>query len=73
MMATGRVKWFEPGKDYGFIVPDAGGGDVFLRPGLRSPETNARLTRGAPVRFRMEFGEGGKASATNVIVLPAIR
>ncbi|WP_413711847.1 cold-shock protein [Rhizobium sp. Rhizsp82] len=29
-MPTGRLKFFDAGKGYGFIVPDAGGPDIYL-------------------------------------------
>ena len=29
-MTTGKIKWFNPTKGYGFIENDTGGKDVFL-------------------------------------------
>lgn len=45
----GAVKWFEPGKGYGFIAPDGGGKDIFIhvtalrRSGLEALEPGQRV------------------------------
>ena len=46
---SGRIKWFDVGKGYGFIVPDGGGNDVLLhvtclrRDGYQSAYEGARI------------------------------
>ena len=56
-MATGTVKWFSDEKGYGFIVPDAGGNDLFVhRTNLQ--EGVQMLQEGQKVEF--EMGEGRK-------------
>ncbi len=48
-MPTGIVKWFNPSKGFGFIVPDEGGNDVFIhisaveRAGLTSLNEGQRV------------------------------
>jgi len=59
---TGTVKWFNPGKGYGFIAPEAGGDDIFVhisavqRAGLR------KLNEGERVRFILQQREGRVAA-----------
>ncbi len=56
-MPTGVVKWFNPTKGFGFIVPDAGGNDVFVhitaveRAGLHS------LNEGEKVEYELVQAE----------------
>lgn len=64
-MATGKVKWFNDTKGFGFITPDNGGEDLFahysqiLGGGFKS------LQEGQSVRFDVTQGQKGK-QASNI-------
>ncbi len=68
-MPTGIVKWFNPTKGFGFIVPDEGGNDVFVhvstvkRAGLQS------LNEGQKVEYELVPGRDGKFAAENLVVV----
>jgi CspA family cold shock protein len=62
-MATGTVKWFNPGKGFGFITPDDGSGDVFAHFSAIISDGFKTLTEGQRVRFDIVQGPKGKQAA----------
>lgn len=63
-MPTGRVKWFNNAKGYGFIEREEGG-DVFVHYSAISGEGYKSLTQGQQVQFEIADGQKGP-QATNV-------
>lgn len=63
-MAAGTVKWFNEASDYGFIVPDEGGKDLYVRGGNIVGESGAMLSAGERVEFESRVaGMGPEAIA----------
>ena len=66
-MATGIVKWFNPGKGYGFIQPEDGSRDVFVHISAVERAGLATLSEGQKVTFEVVPGREGKTSAENLV------
>ena len=64
-MTTGKIKWFNPAKGYGFIENGAGGKDVFLHVSALEKAGIDTLQEGEEIEF--EIGENkGKENAINI-------
>jgi CspA family cold shock protein len=65
-MTTGKVKWFNTQKGYGFIAPDDGGADIFVHISALQQSGLTELRDGQAVEFQIEPGKGGKTAATKL-------
>ena len=50
-MAAGTVKWFNESSGFGFIAPDAGGADLYVRTQSISDAEHPTLSSGDRVEF----------------------
>lgn len=69
-MATGKVKWFNETKGFGFIVPDDGGNDVFVHISAVQKSGLAGLQEDQKVEYELYTDDRrGKTSAVDLKVL----
>lgn len=66
MRTTGRVKWFNETKGFGFITPDDGTRDCFVHFSAISGSGFRTLAEGEEVEFDVVDGQKGPA-AENVV------
>lgn len=67
-MAKGKVKWFNPDKGFGFIVPEDGGKDVFVHISALQESGLQALQDDQPIEYDMVEGRDGRESAGNLKV-----
>jgi len=65
IMATGTVKWFNPTKGFGFIVPSDGSKDVFVHISAVQRAGLQTLNEGQKVTYELAT-ERGRTAAVNL-------
>ncbi len=65
-MQTGKVKWFNETKGFGFIVPDEGGDDAFVHISAVKENGLDRLEDNQRVEFELSAGRNGKVAVSKL-------
>ena len=64
-MPSGKVKWFNAQKGYGFIQPDQAGKDVFVHISAVQRAGLGGLNEGQKITYELET-QNGRTSAINL-------
>ena len=62
-MATGKVKWFDAKKGFGFITPDEGGKDAFLHVSALQAANIETISDGQAVSYELTEQRGKQAAS----------
>lgn len=65
-MPTGKVKWFDQKKGYGFIVPDDGGRDLFVHITAVQKAGYTDLVQGVRVSYEIRPDREGNPTAESL-------
>ena len=65
-MPTGKVKWFNTTKGFGFIAPDEGGSDVFVHISAVEQAGMTGLADDQPIEYDLVEGRDGRKMAGNL-------
>jgi len=67
-MATGKVKWFDAKKGFGFITPDDGGKDAFLHVSALQAANIQSVSDGQAVSYELTE-QRGKQAASEISII----
>ena len=67
-MATGKVKWFDAKKGFGFITPDDGGKDAFLHVSALQTANIQSVSDGQAVSYELTE-QRGKQAASEISII----
>ena len=62
-MATGKIKWFDAKKGFGFITPDEGGKDAFLHVSALQAANISSVTDGQAASYELTEQRGKQAAS----------
>ena len=68
-MPVGTVKWFNPTKGFGFIVPEDGSEDAFVHISAVEQAGLGTLNEGAKVEYELQPGRNGRLAAADLKVV----
>ncbi len=68
-MPIGTVKWFNPVKGFGFIVPDDGSDDAFVHISAVEQAGLSSLNEGQKVEFDLQPGRNGRMAAAELKII----
>ena len=67
-MATGKVKWFDAKKGFGFITPDDGGKDAFLHVSALQAAGVQSVNDGQAVSYELTEQRGKQAASEIALI-----
>lgn len=70
LIIQGRVKWFDPGKGFGFIVADEGGNDILLHANVLRNFGQSSVSDGTTVTVRVQQTPRGRQAVEVLTIAP---
>ncbi len=71
-LVAGQVKWFDPAKGFGFVVPDEGGPDILLHANVLRNFGQSSVADGARISLRAQRTTRGEQAIEIVDIEPPV-